>query len=235
MTTKYETARKICGSICNGSAAIVLAVALALLAVESAHAQRRLGFPNPDPGGPVYARVETPFLVHTRQVAAILFYRDPACVPETFNLLDNVDLEGFPNNPRAFRCPLTVDGFQLWTSYPFPGPPNQVFTRGTGAVPVWFVAWPELEAALADNRLTIGELRSMRSLQIGHAIRFDETLLLTQQAQTLAINMVASGDLLDGRPFEFEFGARSGRLLEIQIKLGSDDRSPRWPAWSNQQ
>jgi hypothetical protein len=167
-------------------------------------------------------------------MAAILFYRDPLCVPETFNLLDNVDLEGFPGNARAFRCPMTVDGFQLWTTYPFPGPPNQVFTRGTGAVPVWFVAWPELESALSDNRLTIGELRAMRSLQIGHAIRFEETLLLTQQAQTLAINMAAGGDLLDGRPFEFEFSSRDGRVSDIQIKLGSNDRGPKWQAWSDQ-
>lgn len=231
MTWQPETTRRICR---HRSTAIV-AAALALLTVEGAHAQKRLGFPNPDPGGPVYARVERPFLIHTRQLAAILFYRDPACVPEAFNLLDNVDLEGFPNNPRAFRCPLTIDGFQLWTTYPLTGPPNQVFTRGTGAVPVWFVAWPELEAALADNRLTIGELRSMRSLQIGHAIRFDETLLLTQTAQTFAINMVASGDLLDGRPFEFKFGARNGRLKEIQIKVGSDDHGPRWSGSSDQQ
>jgi hypothetical protein len=186
MTLKLDAARKPGG---QASTAMVATV-LALFVAQSAPAQRRLGFPNPDPGGPVYARVERPFLVHTRQI--------------------------------------------LWTTCPFPGPPNQVFTRGTGAVPVWFVAWPELESALSDNRLTIGELRAMRSLQIGHAIRFEETLLLTQQAQTLAINMVARGELLDGRPFEFEFSSRNGRLLDIQIKLGSTDRGPNRQTWSDQ-
>jgi hypothetical protein len=73
---------------------------MALLATGAVPAQTRLGFPNPDPGGPVYARVERPFQIHTNQLAAILFYRDPACVPETFNLLDNVDLEGF-QRPRV--------------------------------------------------------------------------------------------------------------------------------------
>jgi hypothetical protein len=196
------------------------AALLALLATYSAPAQIRLGFPYPDPGGPVYARVERPFLVHTSQLAAIVFYRDPTCVPATFNLLDNVDLEGFPGpSARAFQCPATVGGFQIWTTYPMPGPPNQVFDLGTGAVPVWFVAWRELEAALADDKLTIGELRSMQSLQIGHAIRFEGTSLLSPQAQLVQIRMTASGDLLDGRQFEFQYAFSNGRVTDIQIKL----------------
>ena len=208
---------------------ILTSILLALLVVGFApgqsHVVLRLGFPVPDPGGPVYARVERPFLIHTPQLAAILFYRDPACVPEMFNLLDNVDLEGFPGpSPRAFRCPMTVDGFQLWTTYPIPGPPNQVFTRGTGAVPVWFVAWSELEAAIADDKLTIGELRSMRSLQIGHAIHFEETNQLSPDAKTLAIRGAATGDLLDGRSFEFEFAFRNGQLTDIEIRLENSTR-----------
>ena len=205
----------------NNKPRIILAsVLLAMLATGSLPAQIRLGFPNPDPGGPVYARVERPFLIHTSQLAAIVFYRNPACVPETFNLLDNVDLEGFPGpSARAFQCPGTVGGFQIWTTYPIPGPPNQVFDLGTGAVPVWFVAWRELEAALVDDKLTIGELRSMQSLQIGHAIRFEGTSLLSPQAQLVKIRMTASGDLLDGRQFEFQYAFSNGRVTDIQIKL----------------
>jgi hypothetical protein len=123
------------------------------------------------------------------------------------------------SSARAFQCPGTVSGVQIWTTFPIPGPPNLVFDLGTGAVPVWFVAWPELEAALADDRLTIGELRSMKSLQIGHAIRFEETLQLSPQAQTLAIRMSASGELLDGRLFEFRFAFRRGRVTDIEIRL----------------
>ena len=81
-------------------------------------------------------------------------------MPEYFNLLDNVDVVGFPANARAFQCPLTVDGFQIWTTYSFPGPRNLVFTNGVGAVSVWFVAWHELQGALADDVLTIGEANS---------------------------------------------------------------------------
>jgi hypothetical protein len=199
---------------------------MALLAAGAVPGQTRLGFPNPDPGGPVYARVERPFRIHTSQLAAVVFYRDPACVPETFNLLDNVDLEGFPGpSARAFKCPGTVSGFGIWTTYPMPGPPNQVFDLGTGAVPVWFVAWSELEAALADDKLTIGELRSMQSLQIGHAIHFEGTSQLTPQAQLMTIRISASGDLLDGRQFEFRYAFQNGRVTDIEIKL--ENRGPR--------
>jgi hypothetical protein len=90
---------------------------------------------------------------------------------------------------------------------------------------VWFVSWPELQAAIADDKLTIGELRSMPSLRIGHAIRFEETLQLSPQAQTLEIRGEASGDLLDGRPFEFQYALRNGRLTDLRIKI--DNFRPR--------
>ena len=89
---------------------------------------------------------------------------------------------------------------------------------------MWFVAWSELQVAMTDDKLTIGELRSMRSLQIGHAIHFEETLLLSPDAKTLAIRGVATGDLLDGRSFEFEFAFRNGRLTDIEIKFDNSGR-----------
>src|SRR5215211_6164 len=145
------------------SPAMVAALVALVPVLLGAQSSMKLRFPEQDPGGPVYARVERPFLLHTVQYASIIFYRDPECVPEDFNLLDNVDLVGFPANARAFQCPLTAEGFQIWTTYPFPGPPNLVLTKGAGAVPVWFVAWNELEGALADDVLTIGELRVLPS------------------------------------------------------------------------
>ena len=73
------------------------------------------------------------------------------------------------------------------------GPPKLVFTRGTGAVPVWFVRWAELQAAIANDELTITELRAMGSLQIGYANFFEETLDLSETGQTLRLVMVARG------------------------------------------
>lgn len=45
--------------------------------------------------------------------------------------------------------------------------------HGLGAVPVWFVSWPEMQAALADDVLTV--LLSLPSLRIGSASFFKET------------------------------------------------------------
>jgi hypothetical protein len=207
----------------NGKRPLWLAVVVAMLSnvpvSPSAQGPLRLRFPEQDPGGPVYARVERPFLVHNDLYAAIVFYRGPDCVPADFDLLDNVDLEGFPTDARAFRCPLTVDGFQIWTTHAFPGPPNFVLTTGSGAVPVWFVAWSELQAALADDTLLIDELRSMSSLQEGYANHFQETLQLTATAQTLSINLVASGAMTDGRSFWVNYVFRSGMVKAIDIKF----------------
>lgn len=206
-------------SLMRRLAALIAAVLPAFLSAQNGNGSIRLTFPDPDPGGPVYARVERPFLVHDGQYAAIVFYRDPACVPEDFNLLDNVDLEGFPFDARAFRCPVTVEGFQLWTSYPFPGPPNLVFTQGTGAVPVWLVAWAELQSALTDDELTIGELRSMASLQTGYATHFQETLKLSPSAQTQSLNFIASGAISDGKSFLVNYVFRNGVVEEVQVSI----------------
>jgi hypothetical protein len=200
--------------------ALVAAVLLALFAVDSAEAQIRLRFPEQTPGGPVYARVERPFLIHTDEWAAIVFYRDPTCVPEDFNLLDMLDFQGFPENPRVFGCPLMVEGFEIRNGPELNVPPRLVFTRGTGAVPVWFVVWSELQAAIADDVLRITELRAMRSLQMGYANFFEETLDLSEAAQTLRLVIVARGALLDGRSFQFHFVFTGGTVRVIRIVFG---------------
>src|SRR5262245_33283370 len=78
----------------------------------------------------------------------------------------------------ADRCLLTVEGLEVWEVFPPPGPagPIQAKFRGLGAVPVWFVSWPELQALIADGVLTIGELESAATLLQGHADLYTETL-----------------------------------------------------------
>ena len=72
----------------------------------------------------------------------------------------------------------------------------------TGAVPTWFVAWPELEAATADGVLTITELSALPSLQVGKASFFLETIRNGVPAQRGGgEEVVATGMLLDGRSF----------------------------------
>jgi hypothetical protein len=129
----------------------------------------RLEFPGAVPGPPAYAEIsDTPpwglAINHTDEWAAITLYRLPSCVPPTFNLMDFADV------PAAFGCQLTVQGFEVWTAPPPDGQgPIQVRIWGLGAVPIYFVRWPELEAAIKDRVLTIVELQALPSLLIGYA------------------------------------------------------------------
>ena len=147
------------------------------------------------PGVPAYARVSLSPLglsvPHDDAWAAIVFYRQVACVPSGFNLLTFFDV------PRVFGCPMTVAGHEIWEHGPGVDPaPVQAFTRDAGPVPVWFVSWAELQAAAADGVLTIGELAALPSLLTGTATWYHEMLQPEQRAL-----IQARGTLSDGRPF----------------------------------
>src|SRR5262245_37510173 len=57
-----------------------------------------LQYPSEDPGPPFYALIERGFVPHTDDWAAIVFVRDPGCVPPGFNLLEQLAV------PQAFGC-----------------------------------------------------------------------------------------------------------------------------------
>ena len=63
-----------------------------------------------DPGPPFYARIDdvAHFVFHDGEWAAILFYRDPSCIPANFNLLQ------FFDPPAAFGCAPITQGYSLW-------------------------------------------------------------------------------------------------------------------------
>ena len=171
----------------------------------SAGAQIILQVPGDSPGIPGYARVEGPFVYHTEEWAAIVWYRAPDCVPDGFNLLDLFDI------PGAFACPLTVSGLELRVNGPgIDAAPRHTVSSGL-AVPVWFVPWPALQAALVDDVLTIDELDSLSPLK-GIADTFHENLHpsvgpggLPGGAKVPHLAITASGDLPDGRSFQYEF------------------------------
>ena len=171
-------------------AVMVAATALAVgLTGQSAHAAVTLEFPGESPGIPAYARIG-PDAVQTDEWAAIPFYRLPSCVPADFNLLR------FMDPPRAFGCPLTVEGQEVWERGPGQdAAPKLVVTRGQG-VPIWFASSSELQAAMSDGVLTIGELSSLQSLVVGTADVYQEVL---RPGELIVIN--ARGTLSDGRRF----------------------------------
>jgi hypothetical protein len=180
-----------------------------LTGVGPAGAQVMVRVPGDAPGIPAYARLEKHpkdgrFPYHNEAWAAIVFYRDPSCVPRDFNLYDMFA------GPRAFGCGLTVSGFELWDNGPgIDAGPRHAISTGL-AVPVWFVPWLILEAALADNFLTMPELESLQPL-MGTATTFHEVIHpfvppgVTGGAKVPLLTITASGVLPDGRSFQYHY------------------------------
>ena len=185
---------------------------LALIVAPSVYAKIRTG------GGgdmPFYARIERGYVLHTDEWAAVIFYRPPECVPDDFDLLDFYDFE-------AFACaPPTTDGFSIWAGEPWVSGPIQLKLHGLGAVPVWFVAWPELEASIVDDSLTMLELELMQSLLIGSARFYSEALHPTGVARVGMINCVAFGMLEDGRSFEVHATSVDASINKADIRIAS--------------
>src|SRR5512145_800962 len=135
-------------------AALVMLCGL-VTTISPAVGQVRLRVPEESSSGPFYARIERGLVLQTDEWVAIAFYRDPACVRVSFNLLNFFD---FANIPAIFSCPLTVSGFELWHD-PAATAPRQSKLRGNGAVPIWFISVADYLAALPG--LTMTELRAM--------------------------------------------------------------------------
>ena len=175
---------------------MAVAVMLTGLAISApAQAQVHLRIPD-DIQPPFYANLAHGFLPHTEEWAAVAFYRSPECIPANFNLLDFLDFSGAP-----FSCPLQIEGRTIWVSLDDPYPASQLMW-GTGALPVWFVRWSELEDAAADDVLTIGELAALPSLITGSASFYHESIRNDTRGQRGGNSaLVASGTLTDGRSF----------------------------------
>lgn len=190
----------------TGAKAILVLVVLALGVAGLAAARPASANERDESGGdvPFYARITT--LPNPDEIyqddgwVAIVFYRPPACVRETFNLLDFFDA------PAAFSCgPPTTEGFSIRRDGEPPTvAPRQATFRGLGDVPVWFVASSELAAGVADGVLTIGELEGMSTLKTGSASFFHQTLHPHEGANQPMTQFVASGELADGQGFRIQ-------------------------------
>jgi hypothetical protein len=161
---------------------------------------------------PFYARIEAT----DGNLVAAVFYRPPECIPNDFNLLDFFD----PVNAWDCQAP-TTEGFMVWKNGPEvdPGPYLSVL-KGRGAVPIWFVSLPDFEDAAADGELTIGELASLPSLQVGYASFYQETLRPYEVAVTTTVLVEARGTLIDGRAFKLHFNATEANY-NVKISIGN--------------
>lgn len=153
-------------------------------------------------GPPFYARFGENETFGTDDWVAIVFYRDPNCVPDEFNLNQFFD---FPSEsgPGAFGCqPATTDIIEHWVNGPETDPAPAISEMtGRGAVPVWFFAPADIEAAMVDGVVTITELEGLPSRRIGSAATFTEYLKPTQSNEAPLIQFMAEGMLEDGGDF----------------------------------
>lgn len=184
-----------------------------LAASPMAAGQVLLRVPEESLSGPFYARLERGLVLQTDDWVAIAFYREPSCVPASFNLLNFFD---FANIPAIFSCPLTVSGFELWED-PAGAAPRQSKLRGNGGVPVWFISVEDYETALPG--LTMTELLAMPSLMQATATDFEETLHPLEAARQSMLQIVASGWLPDGRTFRFVAVEASAELRHVWIEF----------------
>jgi hypothetical protein len=179
---------------------------------------QRVTFPDPDPGMPAYARMTTLLdqLFHDDGWLAIPFYRDPACIPEDFNLLGLFHPPG-PDGIGAFECqPLTTHGFYLVEAdAPMGTFPRVAFSSGD-AVPFWFVDWDEFQAALGTGRVTIGDLAAMTRLE-GVATSYRETLRPRPGEHLVVID--ARGRLADGRAFQFHITHVEDQTRAVRVRF----------------
>jgi hypothetical protein len=160
-----------------------------------------------DPGVPFYARIEPapPHVPMDGAWAAVVFYRDPACIPADFNLVQFFDA------PAAFACPVVMQGSSLWASGFGVGSPR--VTNQTGnAVPIWFVPADKMIAALADGHVTIGEIAAIAGRLTGIANQFKEVVHPHPLPPAMGggghpnpgIVLSAQGSLEDGRTFQLQ-------------------------------
>jgi hypothetical protein len=195
-----------------------LAAMLATLSLGTvAEAQVHVDVPG-DRQPPIYANFNRDFMPHDDEWAVIFFYRPPECVPEGFNLLDWFDFSG---NPFRAGCELLFEGHANWRSLGDPYPADSLF-QGTGNVPAWFVRWPELQAAVADDELTIVELTSLPSLVTGTASIYHESIRNDIRGSRGGNEaLTAFGALEDGRLFQVELTERlmDGEHFFHQVRI----------------
>jgi len=166
---------------------LLVATVVVVVLAGVAFANVRVTVP-PDPYAPIYAD-----WYGNDEWVAFIFYRDPACVPDSFNLLDFFDF------PAAYDCSLTVRGFVIYKN-PGDFAPLQAKVKGLGEVPVWFVSVEDYESATEDG-LTISELEGLPSLLKGSASFYKETLHPEGHPKMPMKNIVARGTLEDDRSF----------------------------------
>jgi len=154
---------------------------------------------------PFYARFGENETFSSGEWTVIVFYRPPDCIPADFNLNQFFHFPG-ETGPGAFACtPPTTTSVEYWANNPQTDPaPLIAEMTGRGAVPVWFISKSEMETAVADGIVTIGELAGLPSRLVGTAATYTELLHPSQSNAQSLIQFAAEGTTEDGRSFKVD-------------------------------
>jgi hypothetical protein len=171
---------------------------------------------------PFYARFGENETFSDGEWTVIVFYRPPECIPADFNLNQFFHFPG-QDSPGAFACaPPTTTSIETWANGRETDPAPLVSEMtGRGAVPVWLIAQEEVEQAMEDGTVTIGELAGLPSWLAGEAGTYTELLHPSQTNVQSLIQINAEGALEDGRSFRVDvsYGApdvEDHTTIEIQ-------------------
>jgi hypothetical protein len=160
-------------------------------------------------GGPFFPGDGSVFALNDGKWAVLPFYRDPDFPADEHDLINDFD-------ENVFDASLFITGTFTLTD------DGQLFAttaQGT-AVPVWFVKWKDLQKALGDGRLQMGELRAMKSLIKGTASSYSDDNQVFGVAPVSRLNLRAEGTLEDGRSFRVHFVEENLELLTAEVDFG---------------
>lgn len=168
----------------------------------------RLDIPVDWPGLPAYARLgrngDSWGIPRDAEWSAIVFYRDPECIPIDFDLSLGFDPPG-PQGLGAWGCRPLFEGSELrFSSLELAAPPEYIYMRNaTLDLPIWFVATQELNELLDRGFVYIDEIEALSSRVVGHAWQFEEQITPLQTTLESTVRMSASGRLESGGRFSF--------------------------------
>ncbi|MGF1585992.1 MAG: hypothetical protein ACFCUM_11750 [Bacteroidales bacterium] len=172
-----------------------------------------INFPDEDPGIPIYARVGpilNQFFIAGDQLV-IPFYRNPVCIPDTFNLLNYYD------PPAAFGCELMVQGKFVIEKDAEEGQfPIMAYTSGT-EVPVWIVDWTGFQSLMADGTVTIVDVQELNPIK-ATALQFEE--YLSPRINEHQVIIEATGSVLDSdENFYFSLTHEGDQIKQVLLEF----------------
>jgi hypothetical protein len=160
-------------------------------------------------GGPFILEDGTPWAMHDDEWAVIPFYRTPDHLAADFDLVNDSD-------PDWADAQLQIGGFAAYTD---DGHPHHWQVRGLGAVPVVFVKWSELRAAMAEGHLYVGDLAACPSIKYGTASYYLEENHIYGVHPVSHLAVVMRGTLAGGGSFDVKVVEVGLELKQVQIKF----------------